>query len=272
MNCSRLMNALLASVILAGPASAADLAKIDRKLVKEPAYASKPLYCLLVFGPQAKTRAWLVLDGDTLYIDRHADGDLTHPEDRLKVHRVTKDGPHLMSSETKVFLDVIPPGKDDGQNAPTLKGSTRYTRLWVSHAIPREKATPRTEEDKEYLERLRNHYTMIFLRIDGKYNQMGWACFSERPDTAPILHFEGPLTLGFGRNFGPFKQPALPRGPDPGELMVCLETPGLGQAATVTMDNHFAPADVHPVADIEFPGKQPGGKPIKTRVVLKDRC
>src|SRR5262249_49972156 len=129
MNCSWFRQALLGSVLLAVPASAADLAKIDRKLVKEPAYRSKPMYCLLVFGAEAKTRAWLVLDGDILYIDRHADGDLTHPDDRLKVHRVTKDGPNVMSSETKVFLDVIPPGKADGRNAPTLKGSRRYTRL-----------------------------------------------------------------------------------------------------------------------------------------------
>jgi hypothetical protein len=272
MNCSRFMHMLLGSALLAVPTSAADLAKIDRKLVKEPAYGSKPMYCLLVFGPEAKTRAWLVLDGDTLYIDRHADGDLTHPDDRLQVHRVTKDPPQYMSSETKVFLDVLPPGDAKGRNAPTLKGSTRYSRLWVSSAVPREKVTPPTEDQKEYLERLRQHHTTVFLRIDGKYNQMGWACFSERPGNAPILHFDGPLTFGFGRNFGPFKQPALTRGPDPQELMVCLETPGLGRGAMVTMDNRFAPADVHPVADIEFPGKQPGGKPIKRRVVLQERC
>jgi hypothetical protein len=272
MNCSRFMNALLASILLAGPTSAADLAKIDRKLVKEPAYASKAKYCLLVFGPEAKTRAWLVLDGDLLYIDRHADGDLTHADDRLKVHRVTKDPPNFMTSETRVFLDVIPPGDADGRNAPTLKGSTRYSRLWVSYGIPREDVTPPTDDQKEYLERLRHHYATVYLRIDDKYTQVGWACFSERPQDAPILHFDGPLTLGFGQNFGPFKQPALVRGPDPSELMVNLITPGLGKDAMVTMDNRYAPADVHPVADIDFPSKQPGGKPVKSRVVLKERC
>jgi hypothetical protein len=272
MNCSRFLIALVGSVLLAAPLSAADLVKIDRKLVKEPAYGSKAKYCLLVFGPEAKTRAWLVLDGEVLYIDRHADGDLTHPDDRLKVYRVSKDPPNSMSSETKVFLDVIPPGDAEGRNATTLKGSTRYTRLWVSHAIPRENVTPPTKDQKEYLERLRHHYTTVYLRIDDKYKQQGWACFSERPEDAPILHFNGPLTFGFGRNFGPFKQPALVRGPDPRELMVNLETPGLGKGAVVTMDNRYAPADVHPVADIEFPSKQPGGKPIMSRVVLKERC
>ena len=65
---------LLASAAAAGP----DLAKIDRTIRKEPAYQTKsPRYCLLVFGPEAKTRVWLVLDGDLLYVDRDGDGDLT---------------------------------------------------------------------------------------------------------------------------------------------------------------------------------------------------
>src|SRR5262249_50065817 len=55
----------------------ADLTKIDRTIAKEPAYKSRPKYCLLVFGPEAKTRVWLVLDGDRLYVDRNGNGDLT---------------------------------------------------------------------------------------------------------------------------------------------------------------------------------------------------
>src|SRR5215510_2344046 len=54
-----------------------DLTKVDRTIAKEPAYKTKPKYCLLVFGPKAKTRVWLVLDGDVLYVDRNGNGDLT---------------------------------------------------------------------------------------------------------------------------------------------------------------------------------------------------
>src|SRR5687768_10161165 len=46
-----------------GPTWAVDLTKIDRTIPKEPAYQSKsPKYCLLVFGPKAETRVWVVLD------------------------------------------------------------------------------------------------------------------------------------------------------------------------------------------------------------------
>ena len=51
-----------ALLLWSGAAGAADLSKVDRTIKKEPVYQSKPKYCLLVFGPKADTRVWLVLD------------------------------------------------------------------------------------------------------------------------------------------------------------------------------------------------------------------
>src|SRR5215831_5020298 len=78
---------LAAAMLLIAPlARGADLAKIDRKIAKEPAYQTKtPKYCLLVFGLDAKTRVWLVQDGDTLYVDRNGNGDLTEDGKRFKI-------------------------------------------------------------------------------------------------------------------------------------------------------------------------------------------
>src|SRR5438045_6460410 len=73
----RLTLLFAAAVLAGGPsaARAADLAAIDRTIAKEPIYQTKtPKYCLLVFGPEAKTRMWLVLDGKVLYADRKEDG------------------------------------------------------------------------------------------------------------------------------------------------------------------------------------------------------
>jgi hypothetical protein len=70
-------------VFCAPPLSAADLTHIERKIAKEPIYKSKPKYCLLVFGPDAKTRVWLVRDGDTLYVDRNGNGDLTEAGEKI---------------------------------------------------------------------------------------------------------------------------------------------------------------------------------------------
>src|SRR4051794_40098852 len=69
---------LFALALAVAPAWAVDYAQINRTLVKEPAYQSKsPQYALLLFGPEAKLRVWVVLDGETLFVDRNGDGDLT---------------------------------------------------------------------------------------------------------------------------------------------------------------------------------------------------
>src|SRR4029077_8172793 len=79
-----------AVLLLAPLAQATDLTKLERKIAKEPAYETKtPKYCLLVFGLDAKTRVWLVQDGDTLYVDRNGNGDLTGDGKRVKVNQST---------------------------------------------------------------------------------------------------------------------------------------------------------------------------------------
>src|SRR5687768_5001074 len=85
--------ALVAVFAVGGFASAADLASVDRTIKKEPAYQSKsPRYALLVFGPEARDRVWLVHDGDTLYVDRNGDGDLTDDEEKVPTKDVGPGG------------------------------------------------------------------------------------------------------------------------------------------------------------------------------------
>jgi hypothetical protein len=75
---------LSALVISTTLSLATDLKRIDRRIVREPAYQSKPKSCLLVFGPDANTHVWLVQDGDTLYVDRNGNGDLTEPGEKVR--------------------------------------------------------------------------------------------------------------------------------------------------------------------------------------------
>ena len=66
----KLLTALLTLLACLAPLAAQDLSKIDRTIAKEPVYQSKNVkYCLLVFGPEAKHRVWLVHDGEVLYVD-----------------------------------------------------------------------------------------------------------------------------------------------------------------------------------------------------------
>jgi hypothetical protein len=61
----------------------------------------------------------------------------------------------------------------------------------------------------------------------------------------------------------------LPLGDKPGDLMAMIGTPGRGPGsfASLAIDGLIA-QEVHPVAELEFPGKTP----MKMRVVLKHRC
>jgi hypothetical protein len=78
---------------------AADLSKIERTITKEPKYQSKPKYCLLIFRPEAKTRVWLVLDGDILYVDRNDNGDLTEEGERILMASFDKERHPLLCKE-----------------------------------------------------------------------------------------------------------------------------------------------------------------------------
>jgi hypothetical protein len=77
------LSALVLASAAAANAWAADLTRIERTIAKEPAYKSRPQYCLLVFGPEARTRVWLVRDGDVLYVDRNGNGNLTEKGKRV---------------------------------------------------------------------------------------------------------------------------------------------------------------------------------------------
>src|SRR5262245_41600889 len=89
MKPSWLPAAILTLLVAAPPALGVDLTKIDRTTGKEPVYQTKkPKYCLLVFGQEAKLRAWLVLDGNVMYVDRNGDGDLTGASERVEPTRV----------------------------------------------------------------------------------------------------------------------------------------------------------------------------------------
>jgi hypothetical protein len=161
MRLTYLLPALVFSVVSPPPVSAIDLTKIERTIAKEPAYRNQPKYCLLVFGPEAKFRVWLVLDGDVLYVDRNGNGDLTEAGERMEKGRNFRSvGPTFYAG------DIAEPG-----------GKVRHTDL-------------RVDASDGYVE----------ITVAGKRmytsKEQGVLAFSSRPQDAPIIHFNGTLTFG----------------------------------------------------------------------------
>jgi hypothetical protein len=147
---------------------AADLSKIDRTLAKEPVYKNKPKYCLLVFGPEAKTRVWLVLDGDTLYVDRNGNGDLTEDGERVEARKADWGDP----GDPRIFQHFF-----EVADLADTDGKTKFGTLRILFWGPVKDAV---HENK--------------CLIDIGEQRAAYVRFADRHD-APILHFAGPLTF-----------------------------------------------------------------------------
>jgi hypothetical protein len=241
----------LAALMLASGASvsvwAADLSKIDRTIAKEPAYKSRPKYCLLVFGLEARTRVWLVLDGEVLYVDRTANGDLTGPGKRTENISKTDKALHFRPGP------ITPVG-----------GKTRYAlevevvkqgpRFWVPVTVNADKVSYQSPQCG---------------------GENGSLQFADRAQDAPILHFDGPLTMKVGR-----QQTKITKGKTDltagtaqefmrGKtcpLPVMVGTPGRGKGTFAAL--LFRPGDPSAAAEIVFPNRKKGGKPIVVKVAL----
>jgi hypothetical protein len=231
-------------------APAADLTKVERAIRKEPAYKTKdPRYCLLVFGPKADYRVWLVLDGNTLYVDRNGNGDLTEAEESTR--------PQERHTDPCSFKPVTiqgPDGKAEENLEFVLFGWFDYTAG---------KATPEV-------------FPAVFVSWKGRHfgswgDENGPCLWGRKPQEAPVLHVDGPLQMGFETR----AEYALTRkGNGQFELSIGVGTKGLGKGAFVHLSyaKDAIPKDVHPTAVLEFPSKTSGDPPVRVRVVLKQRC
>jgi len=227
---------LLATLILSAfPVAGSDLAKIDRHIKKEPAYQGKPKYGLLVFGPEAKTCVWLILDGDVLYADKNGNGDLTEKGERIKQVPLNDQTNHFPIGELSLPDDSFP------KNSSGL-------------AIYRD--TPQSAPGP--------------LRLTITINQKTWLGtfheLAERPQDAPIIHFNfnGPLT------FLCLDAPTFVPGKTT-KLVIHIGTPGLGQKTCVWRSHasSIVGLQVGLLAEIEYPSKVPGGKPLLAKQVLQ---
>jgi hypothetical protein len=229
------MLSLLAGLLLATPALATDLEKIDRRLVKEPVYQDQPRYLLLVLGAQAQTRLWLVLDGHTLYVDRNGNGDLTEPGERFVPK--DKDVDYPLTFE----VGEIGPGDGSGP-AGKLMVKMDKTESELTVDIPGQ----------------------LQLLWNGKQ-------FAESVATAPIVHFYGPRHMVLD-SISRQKPGLLQRGGKRNQIYTRIITPSLGAEASVLAHYNDNPDKIHPIAEVEFPSRSPGGPPIRQKLELTTRC
>jgi hypothetical protein len=246
MKCLRLLAGLL-SVALVGRAFASDLAKVERSIAKEPAYQNKPGYALLLFGPEAQSRVWLVLDGrfkdhplpkGSIYVDRNANGNLAESGERL---------------EFQSFGD----GELTDRTAPLGCISERG----LTHEILELRQRNISWPNEPPLFRMS-------ISIGGRYSQITEIEFADSPAEAPIFPFDAPLVMLAYPDGQEFRA-----GDKTGLATVSIGTAahGPGELFVKVCSSDF-PTDLHPVAEIVFPFRQ-GDKPLPpVSVTLDGRC
>jgi hypothetical protein len=262
------------TVSLERPVSAqeVDLQTIDRRIAKEPRYRFQAHYALLVLGPKAEQRSWLVIDGDgtepnsgrVLYLDRNGNGDLTEPGERFEYDAEETAKMQFAGNGGYVGMNVFPLG--------SVAGIKLNFQFWVR----KKNYVPDTDWQRRITqERQANHWeTGTLWRIAGKESRAQIPIvLTERPADAQITHLDGPLTLvlkrGQQERIEPFPKKTL--------FDVHIATRSLAARnghyelfAPVTLEE--VPLGVHPVAVFEFPSKSRDKRPIVRQIDLLERC
>jgi hypothetical protein len=250
---------------LAAPTLAADLAKIDRKLAKEPAYQGQPEYCLLVFGRDASERVWLVIDGDTLYVDRNGNGDLTEEYKKVRASRLPNQqlfevGTVKPASHEYIELNVTRQRLPDGAAGPQPE---HFRRLHSDQTDPVTYSVGVQVENPLIL-RGKSDSTARITQVASS-DSRGLLQFALSPQEAPIIHFDGTWTLDLHH------RPELL----PGSVMnleIGVGTKGLGAGTFAFVPFYVVPASVRPRVEFTFVSREAGQGPLHAGFDVLERC
>jgi len=204
----------------------------DYQIHREPKYASVPQYCLFSFGDPAQQLIWLVLDGDSIYVDRNGNGDLTD------------DGEPLEPINERVLNSNYRDG--DYEPIELVSGKELVLGYYQTSEDPIKQT--------------------VKLALDDTAQQYaGWKpIFSPSPLESKVFQFGGKYTPRALRK----KQIKLSGTEE--KLNVAFVINGPGKDARTSLSIHCVPADVFPVLEVEWPTN--GSGPLRSQVKLTERC
>jgi hypothetical protein len=239
---------------------------VDRRIGKEPAYQTKaPRYGLLVFGPEATSRFWVVTDGDTLYVDRNGNGDLTDEGEQVTSKGATKEYRQFEVGDLRdgalthqgLVVTQMLAGEDwigSAREFERIKGNSPEGWVWNVRVSAERPAA----DDRKLPRRIG-----YVVNGDGQ----GWLVFGPRPQDSPVIHFNGPWAL----ELQDIKQ-RLTAGRET-MIQIGVGTRGIGPGTfTWVLYPDTIPEDVYPVAEVTFPPGAPGEKAVVRKYTLKERC
>jgi hypothetical protein len=266
---------VLTTCCLSAGLAADEPLKTHRTIGKEPVYKSKsPKYGLLVFGPEAKNRVWLVLDGDILYVDRNGNGDVTDPGEKILAEKKTGRDPEedgytfevgeltvggrrhkaltLSFTPLKLYSDISLGKRADVKAALAKDPKALVGRLGLDVEIPAIKGGG-----------LDGRISFIVGPIDLN----GPLQFADSPSKAPAIHLGPPFEITF---YG--SRPALRAGRE-SDLVLVVGSPGVGPGTFAMVEyEDTIPKNVKPIAELILPPSKAGTQPSKEPFEIKGRC
>jgi hypothetical protein len=252
-------------------AFAGELKQLDRIIGKEPAYKGKPKYGLLVFDRAGKERVWFVQDGDTLYVDRQGNGDLTDPKNKIAAKRSPRG-----NEDEWVSFDV----------GELSVGGRVHKAFGVNLAPLKSYDSLCKRDDAKTILAKDPGANLVTLFVDANAPGMkgggidGRVKFSAGPsdlsgllrladtrEAAPVIYLGGPMRVTFYNEL-----PSLRVGRST-ELVLVVGAPGIGPGtlATIYYDDTI-PEAAKPIAEVTFPPMKTGAAPVKENFELKARC
>jgi len=221
-----LISIWIATILLARTSVSVDLADLRSSPQVEPEYLAKePGYLLLAFGREPSIRVWVVADEESVYIDRNANGDLTETGEKVPVTKVQS-----LTSPNAVFAELRTYDLGDIKASP---GRTAYKNICLRQfRKPTKNFVAVTDDEKEELELYaRFPFRTGNIRVEiGDFRQNAGPPFATSASDAPVVHFDGPLSLSIedaGHNQAIEIDPATGEFP----FQFRLGTPGLGPTA-----------------------------------------
>jgi len=223
------------------------LQRIERTITREPVYhAEQPLYGLVVIGPQASTRYWVVLDKssrdvekhDVAYVDLNGNGDLTESNEKFAAEKAG-------SKLTFQFPDIVDP--TTGKKHPDFK-------LSISDRDPPTQMVSLLWRGEQ--------------KFGGGYPEDpedGYLRFGASPAAAPILWLNGDGPFRFQRWYS-----GELRIGEADDVKVFLGLPGVGRSSFCAFQRHVLPEDEPVLTTLIYTDKD--GKERQVRSMLEDRC
>lgn len=219
-------------------------------LKTEPKYLSEPYYCRIAIGPSQNKVIVTAADIDDMvvYCDLNGNGDLTEDDEWFELEQTSE------FNGTRYLSTTVPEIAQGGDIHTDLKIKYGHT-AGVDGGPDKVKAVfsmmlwgwdPVTTDAD-----------LVTLKLENVKTDLS---------EVPLLHFNGPLTMGIYRNVT-----EMPRGEE--MLFYSLVgTAGESGGTLTAVSNTSITDDAHPKVEFEFPHKESGKPPIRVSAFLMTRC